>query len=112
MKIFSISKSEQFGQMLKKVLKGKYQVESLENEAGLFEHDYDKCMLVIDIDTLQDHGFTLAAKLSAIPDRKALIVGITTFEVDSVDAKFDFFFSSLNSIDENLDLILERYEQI
>lgn len=112
MKIFYLTKNNNLGDLLGQSTEFQYQVIALKDEHELFDHDFEKCVLVIDLDTFMDHGFSLAVKLSNQPEKKALIIGVTTLEVDATDSKFDFFFDSIESVNKNFEAIVERYEEI
>ena len=112
MKIFYFTLKENVNDLLVNISKSSFSMTKINSEDELFEHDFEKCILIIDIDTLKDHGFTLATKLSMMPNRKAVIIGVTTLDVDSSESKFDFFFDSLESVKKNINKIVTAYEKI
>jgi hypothetical protein len=112
MKFFYLTKNDNLGEILNQATHFDFKVIKILREDEVFEHDFEKCVLVIDIDEYKEHGFTLASKLSTMPDRKALIIGITTLDVDFTDSKFDFFFESFESVMNHFDEIVAKYEKI
>ena len=112
MKLFLMTKRVGLEKFLEAVTQNDFAVVKVSSEAELFKHDIEKCVLVIDIDSFKDHGFALATKLSNFPQRRSLIVGIASWDVDSADSGFDLFFDSFEAVKENLQMIMEEYEKL
>lgn len=87
-----------------------FEIIRVKNASDLYQYDDEKCVIMIDIDTLKDHGFVLASRLSINTKRKALIVGITTLDVDTQDSQFNIFFKSFKEVIEKFDLIIKEYD--
>lgn len=112
MKIFIYSHNSNLNHYLDEITGHSFEVVDITSEEELFEHEFEKCILVIDIDSVKDHGFSLASKLASKPEKKYLIVGVTTLEVNSRDSKFDFFFNSFKELKECFETVVEKYEKI
>lgn len=111
MNVFCLSKNEESEILSFLATREGVDTYLIDHDEEVEEHDVEKCIILIDIDTFKDHGFTLASRISAKDNKVALVVGVTTMVVDSTSSKFDFFFSSIESFIEKFDSILDKYEQ-
>lgn len=112
MKIYIYSKNSNLDHALNEITHYQFEIVLLDSEEELFRHELEKGVLVIDIDSVGDHGFTLATKLAHRLERQALIVGVTTLQLDSSDSKFDFFFNSFRELKENFEEVMELFQTI
>jgi len=112
MKIILLTKKNNSGDELKSILGNEAEIIQVENEVELIKYERDKAVLIIDIDTLLDHGFSVATKIANNPGNCFLLIGMTTLNVDSRDSKFKFIFSSLSEVKERLEEVKLSYEKI
>lgn len=112
MKTFVFSKTLKIEAILERIPSSHLELVHIEDEEKLLEHGSEKCLLIIDIDTVKDHGFVLASKMATDPNKRAVIIGVTTLDVNSVGAKFDFFFNRYEDISTHFEEIRCRYEEI
>ena len=69
-----------------------------QDEGEIFEHCRERCVIIIDINHLRDHGFSLASRIARVHKRECFIVGLCTLPVDYQNSYFDYFFTSLSSL--------------
>lgn len=87
-------------------------VKRISREEDLFKCDSAKCLIVIDIDSLMDRGFTLASKLSQSFEGKCILVAVTTHDIDSRDSKFHFFLKSIEDFHQRYTEIMQKYDEV
>ena len=112
MKIILLTTKINSGEEFKKIMGSEAEVTQVESEGELAQYENEKSILIIDIDTLLDHGFSVATKMANNPENRFLLIGVTTLEVDSRDSKFTFIFSSLSEVKERLEEVKLSYEKI
>lgn len=110
--IFVYSYNLELNHCLSDLVSEQSKIEKIANEEELFQHEFERCVLVIDVDSVRDHGFSLASKLATKADKLSIIVGVTTLDVDSRASKFDFFFSSFEELNSRFDEVVKMYEEI
>ncbi len=112
MKIFVFSQGQKIEQQLSQLKLDNCRFIHVTSEDELFEHEAEKSILIVDIDSVKDYGFILASKIAGRSDKRCLLVGITTMDVDPRDTKFDFFLGSFNEIKNRFKEIVCRYDEM
>ena len=110
MKIYIFSHDSILKQDLEKMTNHTFEIIDIESEEDMILCDIERCILIVDIDSVKDTGFSIASKMANRPDKTSLIIGVTTLDVDSTDSKFDFFFHSIEEFKMSFEEIIDHFK--
>ena len=89
-----------------------YETLKISGNTHFESQDLANSIVIIDIDSMRDQGFTIASKIAGKTPGKKVVVAVSTLEVDSRDSKFDLFFNSFTEVFTKLKEIIRKYDEI
>ncbi|MFK7825398.1 MAG: hypothetical protein AB8G05_14690 [Oligoflexales bacterium] len=111
MKIIVFSNNTNPDIFIENLSKQKIHADKFNGPSNIDAIDLANSIIIIDIDSLRDQGFTIASKLANKALGKIIVLAVTTLEVDSRASKFDLFFSSFTEVFDKLKEIKKRYDK-